>query len=138
MVSKEANVIAMNLNKKSEALSVLVYIVKQMFAVPYSKAQEVHVFCNSCEHVCHAYRKRRWGVTNPSEMLIQVSRLNGLNVGVHIEHVHELDHYLSLRVEVTDAAMESLEKMREGTSPALRMPGGPPVVVPAPKRSLGC
>ena len=72
--------------------------------------------------------------------------------------MHELDHYLSLRVEVTNAAMESLEKMREGSkkvtlqlgdilqycwflheaSPALRMPGGPPVVVPAPKRSLGC
>ncbi|KAF2614409.1 hypothetical protein F2Q70_00012743 [Brassica cretica] len=74
-ISEEANVIAMNLNKK----------VKHILSrVPYSKAQ-VSIAVQHIGHtlllnhgksmtaaVCHAYRKKRWGVTNP-DLIDQVS-----------------------------------------------------------------
>ncbi|KAL0676350.1 hypothetical protein Bca4012_004331 [Brassica carinata] len=60
-ISEEANVIAMNLNKKSEAHSVSGWwstrIRKSMTAA-----------------VCHAYRKKCWGVTNP-DLIDQVRPL---------------------------------------------------------------
>ncbi|KAG2293573.1 hypothetical protein Bca52824_040242, partial [Brassica carinata] len=37
----------------------------------------------------------------------------------HIEHVNELEQYLSLRVEVANVAMESLQKVREGSKKAI-------------------